>query len=238
MLSLTTKESYMDGQSINPKKAAGEKAVEYVKPGMTVGLGTGSTAYWAIQGIATRVKEGMEIKAIATSTASEDLARELGINIISFADTDHIDITIDGADEVSKNLDLIKGGGGALLREKIVAAATKLYIIIADQSKYVPVLGAFALPVEVVKFGWEITFRHLQKLGCTPKVRLSGDASFVTDNGNIIIDCSFTAIEQPAALNQQINAIPGVVENGLFVSMADVIILGEKDGSTMELRKV
>ena len=228
----------MEGQSINPKKAAGEKAVEYVKPGMTVGLGTGSTAYWAIHAIAARVNEGMEIKAIATSTASEDLARELGITIISFADTDYIDITIDGADEVSATLDLIKGGGGALLREKIVAAATKLYIIIADQNKYVPILGAFALPVEVVKFGWEMTFRHLEKLGCTPKVRLSGDAFFVSDNGNFIIDCSFTAIERPAALNQQIYAIPGVVENGLFLDMADVVILGDKDGSTREIRKV
>ncbi len=228
----------MEGQSINPKKAAGEKAVEYVKPGMTVGLGTGSTAYWAIQAIAARVNEGMEIKAIATSTASEDLARELQINIISFADTDHIDITIDGADEVSATLDLIKGGGGALLREKIVAAATKLYIIIADHSKYVPVLGTFALPVEVVKFGCEMTTRHLQALGCSIKMRLSDDAPFVSDNGNFIIDCSFTAIERPEMLNQQINAIPGVVENGLFLGMADIVILGEKDGSTRELRKV
>ncbi len=227
----------MEGQSINPKKSAGEKAAEYIKTGMTVGLGTGSTAYWAIQAIAAKVSSGMEIKAIATSTPSEALALGLGINIVSFAAIDHIDITIDGADEVSKSLDLIKGGGGALLREKIVAAATKRYIIIADHSKYVPVLGAFALPVEVVKFGWEMTTRHLQKLGCATKMRLKGDAPFVSDNGNFIIDCSFKTIEKPETLHQQINAIPGVVENGLFLGMADVVILGGSDGSTRELRK-
>ncbi len=227
----------MEGQSINPKKAVGEKAAAYIKNGMTVGLGTGSTAYWAIHSIATMVTEGMEIQAIATSTASETLARGLGINIVSFADIDHINITIDGADEVSESLNLIKGGGGALLREKIVAAATELYIIIADHSKYVPVLGAFALPVEVVKFGWEMTNRQLQTLKCATKMRSSGDAPFVSDNGNFIIDCSFKAIDQPETLHQQINAIPGVVENGLFLGMADIVILGEQDGSTRELRR-
>ena len=222
----------MEGPSINPKKAAGEAAAAYIKNGMTVGLGTGSTAYWAIHSIAAKVTQGMELKAIATSTASEALGRSLEINIVSFADIDHIDITIDGADEVSESLDVIKGGGGALLREKIVAAATEQYIIIADHSKYVPVLGAFALPVEVVKFGWEMTNRHLQALGCATKMRLSGDAPFVSDNGNFIIDCSFKAIEQPETLHQQINAIPGVAENGLFLGMADIVILGQQDGST------
>jgi ribose 5-phosphate isomerase A len=227
----------MEGQTVDTKKLAGEKAAEWVKTGMTVGLGTGSTAYWAIQSIASRVKQGMEIKAIATSTPSEDLAKQLGITIVSFAEIDHIDLTIDGADEVSENLNLIKGGGGALLREKIVAAATNLYIIIAGENKYVHTLGAFALPVEVVKFGWEMTVRHLQKLGCTLKMRLSADEPFVSDNGNFIIDCSFKSIGEPATLQQHINAIPGVVENGLFLNMADIVILGMKDGSTKELRK-
>lgn len=237
MLSLTTKASHMEGQSINPKKSAGEKAVEYIKPGMTVGLGTGSTAYWAIQSIGAKVKQGLEIKAIATSSHSEEMARSLGISMVSFAEIDHIDITIDGADEVSESLDLIKGGGGALLREKIVAAATELYIIIADYSKYVPVLGKFPLPVEVVKFGWEMTVRHLEKLNCVTKKRLSGETPLITDNGNFIIDCSFKVIDQPAILHHQVNAIPGVVENGLFLGMANIVIIGENDGSTKTLSR-
>jgi len=227
----------MERPIINPKKSAGERAVEYIKPGMIVGLGTGSTAYWAIQTLALRVNQGMKITAIATSTPSEELALSLGIKIVTFAEVDHIDITIDGADEVSTALDLIKGGGGALLREKIVAAATNLYIIIADQHKYVQTLGTFALPVEVVRFGWEMTTRHLQKLGCTTAMRLSGKEIFISDNGNFIIDCSFTSIEQPAMLHQQINAIPGVVENGLFLGMADIVILGDNDGGTKVLMK-
>jgi ribose 5-phosphate isomerase A len=222
----------MEEQTINPKKLAGERAVEYIQPGMIVGLGTGSTAYWAIQAIGARVQQGLEIRAIATSTSSDKLARQLGIKTISFAETGHIDITIDGADEVSEALDLIKGGGGALLREKIVASATRKYIIIADESKFVKTLGAFALPVEVVKFGWEMTFRHLQMLGCEVKTRLSGDQPFETDNCNYIIDCSFTSIEEPLLLHQQINGIPGVVENGLFLNMADIVIVGESDGGT------
>lgn len=227
----------MDAQTINPKKSAGEKAVEYVKPGMTVGLGTGSTAYWAIQAIGKRVKEGMEIRAIATSVPSEKLAQELGMTLVSFADIDHIDITIDGADEINHQLDLIKGGGGALLREKIVASATDLYIIIADHNKFVKTLGAFPLPVEVVKFGWEMTVRNLHNLGCTTNTRMSGNHPFISDNGNFIIDCSFSSIENPAGLNQKINAIPGVVENGLFLDMADIVILGENDGGTRVLER-
>ncbi|MEO5997818.1 MAG: ribose-5-phosphate isomerase RpiA [Chitinophagaceae bacterium] len=237
MLSFTVNGNSMGDESINTKKAAGEKAAEYIQPGMTVGLGTGSTAYWAIQAIGARVNQGLGIKAVATSAKSEMLGKELGIDIISFADIDHIDITIDGADEVSENLDLIKGGGGALLREKIVGYATRQYIIIADYKKYVKTLGAFALPVEVVKFGWEMTIRHLQKLGCTTKTRIRDEESFITENGNYIIDCSFVAIKEPTVLYQQINAIPGVVENGLFLQMADIVVLGEADGSTRILTR-
>lgn len=226
----------MAAQTVDPKKSAGEKSAQYIKPGMIVGLGTGSTAYWAIHAIADRVKKGLDIKAIATSTNSEKLALELGITIVSFAEIDHIDITIDGADEVNPSLELIKGGGGALLREKIVAAATDYYIIIADHSKYVQMLGAFPLPVEVVKFGWEMTSRHLQKLGCTVKTRQSGNDSLITDNGNYILDCSFGTIKDPTTLNQQINSLPGVVENGLFLDMADIVVIGEKDGSTRVVR--
>lgn len=227
----------MEAQTGDPKKSAGEKSAEYIKPGMIVGLGTGSTAYWAIHAIADRVNKGLDIKAIATSMASEKLALELGITIVSFADIDHIDVTIDGADEVNPRLQLIKGGGGALLREKIVAAATDYYIIIADYSKYVQTLGAFPLPVEVVKFGWEMTFRHLKKLDCTVKTRQSGNESLITDNGNYILDCSFGSIKDPTYINQQINAIPGVVENGLFLDLADMVVIGERDGSTRVVEK-
>lgn len=222
----------MEGQSINTKKSAAEKAVTYIKHGMNIGLGTGSTAYWAIQSIGELVKQGMELKAVATSIPSENLAKELGISIVSFNDIEKLDITIDGADEVDENLRLIKGGGGALLREKIVASATELYIIIADESKLVKTLGLFPLPVEVVLFGWEMTVRQLKKLGCSTQTRMGGGTPFISDNGNYIIDCSFGTIAEPEILQQEINAIPGVVDNGLFLHMADKVILGKSDGST------
>jgi ribose 5-phosphate isomerase A len=156
---------------MNPKQLAGEKAVEYVKDGMAVGLGTGSTAYWAIRALGEKVKQGLNIKAIATSRESEQLARELNIPIVSFAKVSRLDITIDGADEVDKNFNLIKGGGGALLREKIVASGTNHYIIIVDENKCVNTLGKFPLPVEIVQYGWEWTFSALKKFGCTPVFR-------------------------------------------------------------------
>lgn len=227
----------MSDQLINTKKIAAEKAVEYVKTGMSIGLGTGSTAYWAIQSIAERVKHGLQVKAIATSAQSEFLAKECGIQIFSFADIVQLDITIDGADEIDGNLNLVKGGGGALLREKIVASATKLYIIIADEKKLVSRLGAFPLPVEVVQFGYEISVKQLQKLGCIPNLRLLDDKPFVTDNGNYTFDCEFKSIQQPNLLHQKINAIPGVVDNGLFLDMADIVILGSSDGNTKTLTK-
>lgn len=212
------------------KKIAAEKAVEYVKDGMWVGLGTGSTAIWAIHAIANKVKEGMQVKAIATSKQSELLALELGMQVFTFADTGHLDITIDGADEVDEYLNLIKGGGGALLREKIVGSATDFYIIIADEKKQVKTLGAFPLPVEVVKFGYQHTVKLLEKLGCTTSLRKKEAEPFITDNGNYIFDCSFGTIPEPASLHQQLNAIPGVVDNGLFVGMADVVVVGRSNG--------
>lgn len=220
----------MSDQIINTKKIAAERAVDYVKDGMWVGLGTGSTALWAIHAIANKVKEGMHVKAIATSKQSELLALELGMQIFTFADTAHLDITIDGADEVDENLNLIKGGGGALLREKIVGSATKFYIIIADEKKRVKTLGTFPLPVEVVKFGYQHTVILLEKLGCTTSIRKTEAEPFITDNGNYIFDCSFGTIPNPASLHQDINSIPGVVDNGLFVGMADIVIIGKNNG--------
>lgn len=216
---------------MNPKQIAGERAVDYVKSGMYVGLGTGSTAYFAIQEIGRRFKnEGLDIQAIATSIESEKLAGEWGIPMVSFADMDHLDVTIDGADEADMALNLIKGGGGALLREKIVASATQFYVIVADERKYVPKLGKFGLPIEIIPFGWEETFRQVKALGCTPVQRKKDDSVFITDNHNYIFDCDFGLIENPYVLNDRLHNIPGVVETGLFLDKTDVLIVGKNSG--------
>lgn len=217
------------------KKVAAELAVDDIQEGMIVGLGTGSTAYWAIQKLGVRVQNGLHIQAVATSVASENLAKELGIPLISFADISEIDVTIDGADEVDAAWNLIKGGGGALLREKIVAFSSKTLIIVVDETKVVERLGTFPLPVEVVKFGYELTVNKLRALGCEPVLRLANEQTFISDNGNYIIDCHFGTISNPAELHQAINGIPGVVENGLFVGMASKVIVGYKNGSVEKL---
>jgi len=227
----------MENPAVSGKKLAAGKAIEYIKDGMTVGLGTGSTAYWAIQGIGERVKKGLSIRAIATSIQSETLARELKIPIVPFAEIDHLDVTIDGADEVDQQLNLIKGGGGALLREKIVAAATRFYVIIVDESKLVRQLGAFPLPVEVTPFGWELTERRLRRLGCEPRMRMKEGAPFLTDNQQYIFDCSFGAIADPAKLHRQVSDITGVMEDGFFIGMANVVISGGPDGEIKVLTR-
>jgi ribose 5-phosphate isomerase A len=218
---------------MNPKQLAAEKAVSFLDNGMTIGLGTGSTAYWAIEKIGEKVKkEGWNIKAIATSVVSEEQARGLGIPIFDFSSIKSIDITIDGADEVDPKLQLIKGGGGALLREKIVAVNTKQVIIVADESKWVETLGKFPLPVEVVHFGWERTFDKLQMLGCEAKRRMKGTTPYLTDNGNYIVDCAFGEIKDPPLLQELVNAITGVVDNGLFIHIASKLVLGLNNGET------
>lgn len=214
--------------SINVKQLAAEKAVEFVKDGMKIGLGTGSTAYWAINRLGERVSEGLKITAVATSRASEEQARELGIPIVAFGDIDSLDLTIDGADELDSNLQLIKGGGGALLREKIVASNSTRMIVIADESKVVNTLGKFPLPVEIVPFAWEWTVAELAKLGCNPELRRSGEELYKTDNGNYIADCRFEAIESAPKLALAIQSIPGVVEHGLFIEIAAMAIVGKK----------
>jgi ribose 5-phosphate isomerase A len=220
---------------LEAKQLAAEKAVENVKDGMLVGLGTGSTAYWAIQKIGERVRQGLQIKCVATSVQSETLAKSLNIPIIPFSEVDYIDITIDGADEADKNKNLIKGGGGALLREKIVAFNSKVFCVIIDESKLVETLGAYPLPVEVIPFAIELTIRQLEKLGCIPVVRKSGDQTFITDNGNLIVDCSFRLIKDPAELNNRLKSIPGVVENGLFLNtMVTSIYVGYNNGKANE----
>ncbi|MGF9695476.1 MULTISPECIES: ribose-5-phosphate isomerase RpiA [Paenibacillus] len=219
---------------MNLKKIAAERAAEYIKDGMKVGLGTGSTAYFAICRLGERVRDGLQIQAVATSEASDKLAREWGIPIIPFDQIGRLDITIDGADEVDPDFNLIKGGGGALLREKIVAANSDKLIIVADGSKAVQQLGQFPLPVEVVPFASEWTFQALENLGCRPKWRMNGDERYLTDNGNLIADCQMEAIENAAELNVKLNMLPGVVDNGLFVDMADTVILAKDDGSIDE----
>jgi ribose 5-phosphate isomerase A len=223
---------------MNPKQLAAEKAVTFLDDGMTIGLGTGSTAYWAIEKIGMKVKEeAWKIRAIATSVRSEEQARGLGIPILDFSSIKSIDVTIDGADEVDDRLQLIKGGGGALLREKIVATNSKQMIVVADESKWVVTLGKFPLPVEVVQFGWERTFEKLQLLGCEAKRRMHGTEPYLTDNGNYIVDCDFKEIRQPEILHDRINAIVGVVENGLFIQMAKTLIVGDEKGNTKVLNR-
>lgn len=216
---------------MNIKKLVADKATELVQEEMTVGLGTGSTAYWAIQKLGQRVQQGLNIKAVPTSIESERLAKKVGIPLAVLSEINEVDITIDGADEISHNLDLIKGGGGALLREKLVAAISKQLVIIADESKWIKNLGAFPLPVEIVPFGWEITQKQIQKFGCTSKLRLKEGKPYFTDNGNYILECKFNQINSPKELDIGLNLLPGVVENGLFVEMADIVYIATNTGS-------
>ncbi|WP_409288139.1 ribose-5-phosphate isomerase RpiA [Peribacillus sp. SCS-37] len=207
------------------KRLAGEEAAGYVENNMIVGLGTGSTIYYTLLKLADLIKNhGLNIRGIPTSKETEKIALELGIPLLAFKEAESIDLAIDGTDASDQHLNMIKGGGGALLREKIVAHAAKRFIVAADRSKLVRNLASVKLPVEVVPFGMEMTKKHLQALGCTTEVRMKGDSSFVTDNGNHIIDCSFKEINNPGELEKEINLIPGAVENGLFVGMAERLI--------------
>jgi ribose 5-phosphate isomerase A len=222
---------------MDAKRLAGEQAANYIEDGMVIGIGTGSTVYWTVQKLAELVQKGLRIRGVPTSKQTEMLALKLGIPLIPIAEVDELDLTIDGADEVNPRLDLIKGGGGALLREKMVASISKRLIIVVDESKYVPALGRFPLPVEVVPFGWEVSSRQIRKLGGIPNLRTRDDSNpFITDNGNYLLDCEFTTIETPFDLSIELNRIPGVVENGLFTNMTETIIIGSQDGSVKTIR--
>jgi ribose 5-phosphate isomerase A len=218
------------------KKLAGEKAVEYVKEGMILGLGSGSTVEYSIKKLDKLVKEGLKIKGIPTSMHTKRIANEHNIPLTTLEENPEIDLTIDGADEVDSNLNLIKGGGGALTREKIIAYHSKQVIIIVDDSKVVKALGIdFPLPVEVLKFGWTSTGKVLEKFGCNAQLRKIMGEPFITDNSNYILDCEFEKIDNPEQLEIDINSIPGVVENGLFIGLASKVIVGGKQGiSTLE----
>lgn len=215
----------------NLKQKAGEYAARFVKDGMAVGLGTGSTVAYTIEKLGEAVKEGLRITGIPTSIETEKLARSSGIELSSLKEHPEIDLTIDGADEVNPDLDLIKGMGGALLREKIVAKASKVEIIVVDESKLVKVLGMKTpLPVEVLPFGISAIKKEVEKFGCEATLRKRGESAFITDNGNYILDCKFESIGEPHKLEKELNNIPGVVENGLFLDIADRVIVAKQKG--------
>jgi ribose 5-phosphate isomerase A len=220
----------MDAQTLL-KKQAGEKAAEYVTDGMVVGLGTGSTVEWTIKKLGERVTGGLNIIGIPTSIRSETLAKELGIKLSTLLEHPQIDITIDGADEVDPKLNLIKGLGGALTREKIVAANSKREIIVVDDSKMVDMLGTKApVPVEVIRFAWNTCKQKLEALQSEPVLRTIDQKNYITDNDNYILDCRFNGITAPEKIETEINNIPGVIENGLFLNLTDMVIVASGKG--------
>ncbi len=219
------------------KQAAGEYAAGLIKQGTITGIGTGSTVYYFIQSLAKKVAEGLSIQGVATSRKTEMMAKELGIPMIDLNDAPLLDIAIDGADEISPQLQLIKGAGGALLQEKMVAAAAKKFIIIADAGKPVTDLGKLPLPVEVIPYGWLQTQKHIKITGCKKIIlRKKDEQPVITDHGHFILDCHYGKIDFPGTLAQQLNNIPGVVENGLFIDMASAAIIGQPDGSVRILQ--
>jgi ribose 5-phosphate isomerase A len=218
------------------KELAGRAAAQLVRDGEIVGLGTGSTAYFTVIALGERVKAGLKIIGIPTSEATAVLARDVGIPLTTLDEHPEIDITIDGADEVDPHLNLIKGGGGALTREKVVASASKRMVVVSDSSKVVPVLGKFPLPVEVIAFARTVVEKKIVALGGQPKLRLRPDSSsFITDNGNQILDCSFGKITDAAALAQALSDTPGIVEHGLFIGIAKLALIG-RDRVIEEIR--
>ena len=219
------------------KRAAAARAVEFVRPGMRLGLGTGSTAKHFVELIGERVREGLDVVAVPTSEATLADAKRCGITLTTLDDTPQLDLTVDGADEIAPDLSLIKGGGGALLREKIVAAASGRMIVIADENKYVGALGRFPLPIEVVPFGVaaiqrsiEAAIERVQTAGSLAIRQAKSGQPFVTDGGHWIIDAELGRIDDPAALAHALATVPGVVEHGLFIGLADTAIIGGPTG--------
>jgi ribose 5-phosphate isomerase A len=222
--------------SADLKRLAAEKALEFVRPGMRLGLGTGSTAALFVEALGAAVKAGLDIVGVPTSEATRRQAESLGIPLTTLEQTPELDLTIDGADELDSQLNLIKGGGGALLREKIVAASSKQMLVIADASKRVATLGAFPLPVEVAPFGLGSTRIRLEAacraigLSGAITLRQREGKTFLTDGGHHILDCAFGAIDEPARLADLLNALPGVVDHGLFIGLASTAILAGVGG--------
>jgi ribose 5-phosphate isomerase A len=225
----------MDAEAL--KRQAAARAIEFVKPGMRLGLGTGSTAKHFVELLGERVRTGLDVVAVPTSETTRADAERLGVRLTTLDETPALDLTVDGADEVAPDLALIKGGGGALLREKIVAAASARMVVIADETKWVPALGRFPLPIEVVVFGLEATRRAVEAAaracGCPgPAVvrRTKDSHAFVTDGGHLILDAALGRIGDPQSLATRLAAIPGVVEHGLFVGLAHTVILAGPGG--------
>jgi ribose 5-phosphate isomerase A len=215
------------------KEAAARASLAFVKDGQVVGLGTGSTAAYFIQLLGEQVKKGLRIRGIPTSVRSGELATSLGIPLTTLDECQEIDVTVDGADEVDPQLRLIKGGGGALLREKIVASATKQLVSVADATKRVPVLGKFPLPVEVIKFAQAVVVKRIEGLGAKVTMRLQADGKpYLTDENNYILDCRFGQIPDADGLARRLSDMPGVVEHGLFIGMASVVLVA--NGSEIE----
>jgi ribose 5-phosphate isomerase A len=221
------------------KKAAALKAVELVRDGMVVGLGTGSTARHVVAALGERVRTGMKLCGVPTSQETAMLARQAGITLIDSDNRWAIDVAIDGADQVDPLFNLIKGGGGALLKEKIVAASARQFVVVVDERKRVPVLGgSFPLPIEIIPFGWGSTAREIEALtGSRVVLREQNGAPFKTEAGNLIVDVHLARIEQPADMEIALNQIPGVVETGLFVGRTDVLIVGTAAGTETQLAK-
>jgi ribose 5-phosphate isomerase A len=219
------------------KEAAARASLRFVKDGQVVGLGTGSTAAYFIELLGEQVKKGLKIRGIPSSDRSREQAAGLGIPLTTLDECPEIDVTVDGADEVDPQLRLIKGGGGALLREKIVASATKYYVIITDATKRVPVLGRFPLPVEVIKFAQVVVQKKIEELGAAVELRRGTDGKpYLTDENNHILDCRFGQIPDADGLGRRLNDMPGVVEHGLFIDMASVVLVA-KGSEIVELRR-
>lgn len=227
------------------KFVAAKRAAQYVEDGMRVGLGTGSTAAWLVRCLGEKVREeGLRFRGVPTSSRTAELAREVGIEVISLDEAKWLDLTIDGADEFDRELALIKGGGGALLQEKIVATASDQMVVIADAAKEVEHLGAFPLPVEVIPFGWQTTKALVEEtlismdvMGRDTTLRMNGDHPYVTDEGNYILDLHLGRIGNPRQLAMVLNQMPGVVENGLFIDICDAVVIGFGDGR-VEVRDI
>lgn len=232
----------MEMPTDGPNKAkflAAQKALEFVKPGMKLGLGTGSTAAYFVDLLGEKVAEGLDVVCVPTSLATKAQAEKLGIPLTTLGEARWLDLVIDGADEFDNRMNLIKGGGGALLQEKLVATAAEKMIVITDNSKRVKTLGAFPLPVEVVRFGWEVTENKILEIisrafvgGVGISRRMVGDQPLVTDEGNYILDLHLKKIDEPPVLAEQLKRVVGVVETGFFIDIAKAVIIGKEDGTT------
>ena len=214
------------------KRAVAQRAVELVQDGMRVGLGTGTTATMFIEALGAKVKGGLKVRCVASSDASAALGRKLGMDVVELGELPELDLYVDGADEVGPGMALIKGGGGALLREKIVASAAEKFVVVVDESKVVAELGKFPLPVEVIKMALPLVMKRLGELGLKPEQRKakSGDGPYLTDEGNFIVDCHAGAIHEPEVTAAEIRSIVGVVEHGLFLGMASLVLVAGADG--------